>query len=370
MLPAPSHCTIGTIFRVGLLFLAPAAYAGAGDGARATPTDVADAAPIRIMDTVVVSGVQPGPGLWHLERDGHELWVLGTLSPLPKHMHWDSSRVERLIARSQALIAPGSAVISADVGFFSRLALLPTAMRARNNPDGKKLAEVVPADLYARWQALKMRYLPRDRSIERRRPALAAQRLYAKALAANALSSKPVIWPILRKAGKRAKVDLIEPSVRLEIANPKAVLQSFANQTLDDTACFRATLERLELDIDAMKQRANAWATGDIDALARLPHVDNEGECQDAWLRSEIAKEQGFDDLDARVRRAWLDAVDQTSRTRPSVVAVASIAQLTGDAGRLAALSERGFTVTPPKQALPAPVVDADAAAFSDSPGR
>jgi hypothetical protein len=31
----------------------------------------------RVLDTVVVSGVQPGPGLWKVSKDGHALWILG-----------------------------------------------------------------------------------------------------------------------------------------------------------------------------------------------------------------------------------------------------------------------------------------------------
>ena len=33
---------------------------------------------------VVISGRYRGPRLWRVSRDGHVLWVLGTVSPLPK----------------------------------------------------------------------------------------------------------------------------------------------------------------------------------------------------------------------------------------------------------------------------------------------
>ena len=41
---------------------------------------------LRLLDAVVVSGVQPGPGLWKVSKDGRVMWVLATLSPLPKRM--------------------------------------------------------------------------------------------------------------------------------------------------------------------------------------------------------------------------------------------------------------------------------------------
>src|SRR5690606_19609420 len=43
--------------------------------------------------TVVVSGALPGPGLWKVRKDGNTLYVLATLSPLPKRMEWESAGV-------------------------------------------------------------------------------------------------------------------------------------------------------------------------------------------------------------------------------------------------------------------------------------
>jgi hypothetical protein len=56
-------------------FAAHAQAAGADDG-------------IRTEAAVVVSGAQPGPGLWKVAKGDHVMWVLGTQSPLPKHMQW------------------------------------------------------------------------------------------------------------------------------------------------------------------------------------------------------------------------------------------------------------------------------------------
>lgn len=35
------------------------------------------------LDEVLVTGEQPGPGLWRVSANGNELWILGTLDPLP-----------------------------------------------------------------------------------------------------------------------------------------------------------------------------------------------------------------------------------------------------------------------------------------------
>src|SRR6185312_1379732 len=65
-------------------------------------TNVAD------LPAVLVTGVQPGPGMWRVSRDGHELWILGTLSPLPRGMTWQSREVESVIASAQEILLPPS----------------------------------------------------------------------------------------------------------------------------------------------------------------------------------------------------------------------------------------------------------------------
>ena len=63
-----------------------------------------DPAQPAILEEVVVSGAQPGPGLWHVERDGHELWILGTLTPLPRRMQWVADEVQATVARSKEVV--------------------------------------------------------------------------------------------------------------------------------------------------------------------------------------------------------------------------------------------------------------------------
>lgn len=109
------------------------------------------------LETVVVTGVQPGPGMWKVSRGDHVLWVLGTLVPLPRHISWQSRNVESTIAKSQEVILAPEVSISAKVGFFGMLGVLPSLIGVRKNPNDAKLKDVVPADLYARWTVLKAR---------------------------------------------------------------------------------------------------------------------------------------------------------------------------------------------------------------------
>ncbi|HEU4602733.1 MAG TPA: TraB/GumN family protein, partial [Steroidobacteraceae bacterium] len=89
------------------------------------------------VEQLLVTGEQPGPGLWKVSKGDHVLWILGSSSPVPKRMQWHSKEVEEVIAESQEVI--GSVQVKIDIGFFRGLLLLPSALGARKNPDGKEL---------------------------------------------------------------------------------------------------------------------------------------------------------------------------------------------------------------------------------------
>lgn len=337
---------------VAMLVLAPAAaLAVEGEPPDAEPAAEAVQAETvtPIMETVVVGGEQPGPGLWRVTgANGHELWILGTLSPLPKRMRWQSDKVERLVARSQRVLAVPQAELEADTGFFGRLALIPAAIKATKNPDDATLAEVLPAELYGRWRIQKQRYLGKGDAIERRRPLLAAFEVFDEALDDNGLTGKDLVWPVVRKAARRARVETVTPRVEVVIDKPRQALKDFARTSLDDVACLEAILDRLESDLEGMKLRANAWALGDLEELARLPYVDHRQACNDVLLHSVFAAERGLGDLPERIRAAWLEAAEETLAVNDSSFAVLPIHTLLRLDGLLAALGERGYTIVPP----------------------
>src|SRR3546814_16213792 len=124
----------------------------ASPAAAPTPDDIVD------MDAVVVSGVLPGPRMWRVSKGDNDLYILGTLSPLPKRMEWMSREVEDTIARSQAVIAPPSVAVHSDVGFFRRLALVPALLRARTNPGKRQPRAMVSPERSARRQVLHAAY--------------------------------------------------------------------------------------------------------------------------------------------------------------------------------------------------------------------
>jgi hypothetical protein len=308
----------------------------------------AEEAGLQLLDTVVVSGVQPGPGLWKVSRDGRVMWVLGTLGPLPKRMEWNSADVEAKVATSGVVLLPPTVELEAKGVAMGGIFLVPRLMRARNNPGKERLQDVLPPEDYARWQTLKAVYLPRDGGVEKRRPILAALDLLDAALDKNDLSWRDVVMRVVRRAAKANDVPVERPSVSIVVEDAKAAVKEFADSPVNDLDCFRKTLDQVQNDLGTLATRANAWALGEVAMLSDLPYTDNAKACTDAVLSTGLAQRSGFGDLPARVKAAWLQSAQKALATHDESFAVLSMARVVGPSGYLAELEKLGYTVEAP----------------------
>ena len=331
-----------------MALLMHSAGARAQEAAPATAPATAPAEGIVDLEALVVSGAQPGPGMWTVRKGDHVLHILGTVSPLPRRMEWSSADVEAAIAGSQVVIGAPAIVVDADVGLFRGLALAPAMLRVRNNPGKRPLRDVVSPELYARWEVLKARWIGRDRGVEKRRPLLAAQALYEAALDASGLRAGGIIEPVLRRARKDAGVALVDTTVRVMLEDPRGVLRELAESDLADQECFAGTMERIDTDLENMRARANAWAVGDIASLQALPFEDHYATCQEALTGSELARKLGMADLRRKASESWLASVDQALAEHPSSFAALPIHRLLGEDGILEQLAARGYLVEAP----------------------
>jgi hypothetical protein len=302
------------------------------------------------IEEILVTGQQPGPGLWKVTRpggpDGHVLWVLGNYSPLPRKLTWRPGQIEAVIRASQQVLAPPS--INASVGPLGGITLLPSLIGVRNNPDGKRLVDVVPPDLYARWLPLKARYLGNDDGVERWRPIFAANELYNAALEERGLVPYAGIWPQVEKLARKARVPVVDPEIDLKVAKPRSAIREFKQMPLGDVECFARTLQRLEKDLELMRERANAWAVGDVARLNQLAPVERATACIGVLLQSSLVQERGYGDVIDRARLAWLAAAKDALARNPSTLAVISVDELLKPDGHFARLRQQGYRVEEP----------------------
>ncbi len=330
---------------LGAVSLACATQEPVGETAAYEPSPREDTA---VLETVIVSGVVPGPSLWKVYHGDHTMWILGTLQPVAKRMQWETSKVERTVASAEIILYPPRLTFDLGMGRLRSLMLMPSLMAARKNPDKDKLVDHVSSEDYARWLVLKKKYLGHDRGVEKRRPLFAAEALYRKALAASDLEIKGLASPIIDKIAKRQKIPVERPKIELVIDDAKGTIGRFREGAIDDGECFHKTLDHLESDLEKMRIRANAWATGDMLTLREMSYEDKSRACMDAFLESGFAKDQGIDDLPARMRALWLDAAEKILIQHKNSFAVLPLDQLVTADGYLAHLAARGYHVDAP----------------------
>lgn len=323
------------------------------------PVDVNPATPIamgvgadgiRTEATVVVTGEQPGPGLWLVRKGGSELYILGTLSPLPANMQLASSGIDAVISRSQEVIRAPYLSVGSDASKFRLLLLAPSLIGIRNNPDRKTLRDVMPPTLYARWQPFKQRFLPDNDKVEKMRPMFAAQELYKAVIKRSAMSNKDPSAAVVTAAIEKHHPSVSVVKLELKVKDPKAVVKQMKTARFDDLACMERTLDRLGVDMEVLRLRANAWSTGDIATLKANPVASQSQACLNAVSESAIGQQIGMGDGEARVRAMWLAKAEQALAKNTTTFAILPISDMLDSGGYLDALRRKGYTVLAPDE--------------------
>jgi hypothetical protein len=293
------------------------------------------------IEEITVIGRYPGPPLWRVTSGERTLWIFGDLSPVPKGLDWDPRNAERVLERAGVVIgAP-----RVDAGTFNPIRLFRLFRAARRLvrlPDDTPLAEQMPADLHARYAALRARHLPDvEDEDEKYRPALAALRLFGAALDDTGLTMDSNVGKKITRKMRRSRADEADIFIETE---PETVLDELAKITPEaELACFASIMTSIETDLDGMKERANAWAIGDVEALKRFDYPDSQGNCL-AMLFSV----GGLADLRDTLYAAWLEEAERALATHETSFSVLPMRELVAADGLLAELAARGFVVTAP----------------------
>jgi uncharacterized protein YbaP (TraB family) len=293
-------------------------------------------------EEVVVEGKHEGPRMWRVTKGDHIVWILGTISPLPRKMTWQSDSVETVLQQTQEVL-PAWPAIGVGANPFTALRLYFTWRKIQRSPDHTKLRDQLPPELYARFSALRARYAPRDNKLEELRPMLAGGRLLDDVLEVSGLTIRNEVQQTVLKLARKQSVKVHQ--TRMKVDDPVNVLKDLGGTPKDsEIACLAAIVGRLETDLGPMQARARAWALGDVDTLRSLPHsVDDRIACLAAISSSERIR-----NLVKRAQDDWMIEMEDAITRNKSTLAVQSMDRLLGDDGILAALRAKGYTVEGP----------------------
>ena len=299
------------------------------------------AGPATPIEEVVVAGQHEGPRMWIVRRGDHTLWILGTLSPLPKKMVWQPAAVQEVLKQTQEVV-PAWPAYGIGANPFTALRVYIEWRRLQKPPDQLPLRQSLPPALYARVEALKMRYAPHDDKLEDMRPMLAARELLTRVFDATGLALRNEVQQEVIKLAHRQGVHIRQDKIRIE--DPVNVLKEVGAVPLTgEVACLESVVTLLETDLGNMQARARAWALGDVETLRTLPHADDRTACVAAVSTSERVRK-----LITAASDDWLIAVQDSLARNQGTLAVQSMDRLLGESGVLATLKSRGYSVEGP----------------------
>jgi uncharacterized protein YbaP (TraB family) len=295
----------------------------------------ADDAPVQ-LDEVTVTGERAGPGLWHVRNGSAQLWIFGTVSPLPKDMTWRSAQLESILdSADQVLVAK-----PVEIGIARAMWLVVTQRSLLMAPHGKKLKNLLPADLYARFAKQRALFTDDADKWERYRPLVASAFLEEEALHRIGLSTRLDLAEEVRTLARKHHVRIEE----FKIAGLRDILDALKSlpPATEDT-CVAASLATLETGLPRLIDRARAWATGNVERIQQLPESREVAAC-----RAAITMESTSGDLYALLRRTWIENMQQHLQRGGVTVAVVSMDMLLERGGFLEQLRASGYTIEQP----------------------
>ena len=291
------------------------------------------------MEEVLVTGEQPGPGLWKVSSGDHVLWILGEVAPQPGKVKWRSRKFEALLEDSQEVVLDFSGVMWPNM--FQDAA----EARVRKLPAGQTLRDVVSPELYARADAAR-KFYGTPEQIDELRPFYAGRRILLSALRKMDMEKRFSASLTVRKLARRAWIDVT-------IVNAPGQTHETQLKNIEQGStvpCLEMMVTIVEDGGAGMRRLANAWSVGDIAALRQLVPLyalqtdHHESKCTVALYGGE----QQANEFVARRTEAWLAAAEEALRKNQSTMAVISMAELFAPDGYLAGLRARGYKVVEP----------------------
>lgn len=277
---------------------------------------------------VTVRAHVPGPAMWRVQKDGAEVIVIGILPVFPKAQAWPTRRIENALKGARVLITP--AATNASVGDLFGL------MSSKNLPQHEDLRTVLPAPLYARYQAAADRAGVSTRPFAHDKPVWAGARLRKDILNKIGLSDQEPQATIVRLA-HRANVP-VRASAHYKFSPLLKDVNAMSLQASE--ACLNDALDDIDFDFDRAPKAAMAWATGDLKTV----HANYQGS---TLVKCLAGSDQAAAMLDHSIDDAAV-SISEALKTPGRSVAVFPLATLLRKNGVLDRLTVEGAHISSP----------------------
>lgn len=309
------------------------------------------------LDTVVISAADAGPHVWEYRRGERTLLVLGTIAPVPTDLDFIPATLQKSVDASTAVIGSPGVVVGEGIGLLRGLSLWSSIRQRKYLPEGRTLSDTLAPEDYRRWSALKARYLPRNRDVERMLPMYAAWQLYDAVLEQSGIAQRKVsAADKVIELARAKRVGVTEAKFHLVIDNPRRAIAQFRVDPQADLACLRDTMRGIESLPGLSRQLAQDWSAGNVEAMQALLQTHTlPTPCWSALTNQAIARQQGVD-LEQAVRESWVAAVQGASAAHPVVFLTAPVTDLLNGTGRAQWLQQLGYVPVAPAQP-PGPAV-------------
>jgi uncharacterized protein YbaP (TraB family) len=290
----------------------------------------------QVLDEVVVTGERAGPGMWHVHRGAANVWILGSISPLPRDITWRSKQVETALESTSQVLVQKPLEISIPrvlwMLIFERGLLMVGG--------GKRLKDVLPPDVHARFAAQRSKVTDDEGKWERYRPIIAAAFLQQAVFHQANLSMRLDLGAALRVLAKKHGVRIEE----VKVAGVSDMLEALKTMpAATERICVDASLSTVESGLPRLMDRAQAWASGNVERLENLPELKEVDACR-------LALDAGSGALDVitRIRQTWLANIEKYLQAPGTTIAVVNLDLLLEPGGLLDELRAQGYGVEAP----------------------
>ena len=292
--------------------------------------------PPPVLDEIVVTAERAGPGMWHVHRGAANVWILGSISPLPRDITWRSKQVETVLESTSQVLVQKPLEISIPRILWMLIADRKFLMVG----GGKRLKDILPPELHARFAAQRSKVGEDADKWERYRPIIAAAFLQQAAFHQVNLSMRLDLGAALRALAKKHGVRIEE----IKVAGVSDMLEALKTMpAATERTCVEASLTTIESGLPRLVDRAQAWAVGNVERIENLPELKDVDAC-----RTALDAGKGALDVIGRIRQTWLDNIEKNLRSAGTTIAVVNLDMLLERGGLLDELRAKGYEIDAP----------------------